>query len=306
MMDVPAVPNRRRKASSGASKFETPDDDSALRHTGIGFMGDMPWGTHVCLFYETPHDLLDTAVCYFEAGLKSNELCVWAVSDPISLKQAEEALRRAIPGFDRYRAAGQIELLAGTNWYLSGDEFDLQRITAGWDAKLGSALARGYDGMRVSGNAFWLGTKHWKEFCEYEQELDRSLAGQKMIVLCTYSLQASRTVDMLDVARAHQCSIVRRKGDWEFLETPELKRAKQEIRRLNGALDILSKPFPGHDTLTPKERVALAQIMRGASSKEAARTLGVSPRTVDFHRANLLKKLGARNAADLVNKVLGE
>ena len=74
--------------------------------------------------------------------------------------------------------------------------------------------------MRVSGNAFWLGTKHWKEFCEYEQKLDRSLAGQKMIVLCTYSLQASRIVDMLDVARAHQCSIVRRKGDWEFLETP--------------------------------------------------------------------------------------
>ena|ERR1700674_5106106 len=75
-----------------------------------------------------------------------------------------------------------------------------------------------------------------------------------------------------------------------------LKRAKQEIRRLNGALDVLSKPFPGHDTLTPKERVALAQIIRGASSKEAARTFGVSLRTVDFHRANLLKKLGARSA----------
>jgi DNA-binding CsgD family transcriptional regulator len=68
----------------------------------------------------------------------------------------------------------------------------------------------------------------------------------------------------------------------------------------------LSKPFPGHDTLTPKERVALDQIIRGASSKEAARTLGISPRTVDFHRANLLKKFGARHAADLVHKVLGE
>ena len=181
-ISIPAIPNRRRKASSDPSKFETPDDESALRHTGIGFMEDMPWGTHVCLFYETPHDLLDTAVCYFEAGLKSNEFCVWAVSDPISLQQAEQA------------------------------------------------------------------------------------------------------------------SIARRKGSWEFLETPELKRAKLEIRRLNGALDVLSKPFPGHDTLTPKERVALAQNIRGASSKEAARTFGVSPRTVDFHRANLLKKLGARSA----------
>ena len=70
-ISIPAIPNRRRKASSDPSKFETPDDESALRHTGIGFMGDMPWGTHVCLFYETPHEPA-TAVCYFEAGLKSN------------------------------------------------------------------------------------------------------------------------------------------------------------------------------------------------------------------------------------------
>jgi DNA-binding CsgD family transcriptional regulator len=127
-----------------------------------------------------------------------------------------------------------------------------------------------------------------------------------MILLCTYSLQASRSVDMLDVARAHQCSIVRRNGNWEFLETPELKRAKQEIRRLNGALDILSKPFRGHDTLTPKERVCAGSNHSGRLQQGGARTLGVGPRTVDFHRANLLKKLGARNAADLVNKVLGE
>jgi hypothetical protein len=164
-------------------------------------------------FTKRPQDLLDTAVCYFEAGLKSNEFCVWAVSDPISLPQAEKALRRAVPGFDRHRAAGQIELISGSEWYLNGDEFDLQRITGGWREKLGSALARGFAGMRASGNAFWLGTKHWKEFCEYEHELDRSLGGQKMIVLCTYSLQASRTVDMLDVACAHQYSIVRRKGN---------------------------------------------------------------------------------------------
>lgn len=129
MMDVPP----HRKASSGQSKAsaDAPGDDSTLRHTGIRFRGDMPWGTHICLFYETPQNLLDTPVCYFEAGLKSNELCVWAVSDPISLQRAEEALCRAIPDFDRYPAAGQIELLPGSEWYLDGDDFDLQRITGG-------------------------------------------------------------------------------------------------------------------------------------------------------------------------------
>ena len=87
--------------------MEVPTEDSALRHTGIRYMGDMPWATHVCLFYETRQDLLDTATCYFGAGLKSNELCIWAVSDPIWLQQAEDALRHAIPDFDIYRAAGQ-------------------------------------------------------------------------------------------------------------------------------------------------------------------------------------------------------
>src|ERR1700730_10336757 len=123
-----------------------------------------------------------------------------------------------------------------------------------------------------------------------------------MIVLCTYSLRASRAVDMLDVARAHQCAITRRNGDWEFLQTPELTLAKWEIKKLNGALDILSKPFPGRELLTSRERVTLAQVVRGASSKEAARSVGIGPRTAESHRENIMRK---QNTFDLVRRVLG-
>jgi DNA-binding CsgD family transcriptional regulator len=123
---------------------------------------------------------------------------------------------------------------------------------------------------------------------------------------CRGSGRASRATDILDVARAHQHTAARRNGEWEFLESPKLRRAKQEIRNLSGALEILSKPFPAHESLTPQERVALAQFVRGASSKEAVRMLGISPRTVEFHRANVMRKLGAKNIADLVRKVLGQ
>jgi DNA-binding CsgD family transcriptional regulator len=304
-----SLPNGRRKARiSSRSKVRTgtPAQVSSLRKSGIGLVGDTPWGAHICVFYETRQDLLDTAVSYFETGLQNNEFCVWAVTDPITKQEAIDALACAIPDFDRHLAAGQIELLQGSDWYLEGGEFDLQRITGGWYEKLNTALAQGYEGIRVSGNAFWIETNHWGDFCEYEQELDRSLAGKKMIVLCTYSLLASRAIDMMDVARAHQCTIARRNGRWEFLETPELKRAKQEIRLLNGALDTLSDSFLGHATLTPRERVVLAQIVRGFSNKEIARAFGISPRTVEFHRTNLLKKAGARNTVDLMRQVLGE
>jgi DNA-binding CsgD family transcriptional regulator len=107
------------------------------------------------------------------------------------------------------------------------------------------------------------------------------------------------------VARAHKITVTRRNGNWEFLETPELKQAKREIKRLNGALDVLLKPFPGQELLTPRERMTLAQMLRGASYKEAARSLGISPRTVEFHRANIMRKLGAKNTIELVHRVLG-
>jgi hypothetical protein len=39
----------------------------SLRKSGIRVIGDVPWGTHLCIFYETKEDLLDTAVTYFAA-----------------------------------------------------------------------------------------------------------------------------------------------------------------------------------------------------------------------------------------------
>jgi DNA-binding CsgD family transcriptional regulator len=280
--------------------------DSAPRNTGIRVLGDMSWGTHICIFYETKEDLLDTNASYFKAGLESNEFCVWAIADPVTEENAKNSLRREVADFDRRLAAGQIEVLPGHEWYLKGDQFDLKRITGGWSDKLRGALSKGYEGMRVCGNAFWMETNHWKEFCEYEHELDESLAEQKMIAMCTYSLRASRAVDLLDVTRAHQFSVARRNGHWEFLETPELKQAKREIEKLHDAMDVLSRPFPGHELLTPRERVVLARIVTGASSKGAGKTLRISPRTVDSHRSSIMQKLGAKNIADLMRIVLGK
>ncbi|HXY87497.1 MAG TPA: MEDS domain-containing protein [Candidatus Acidoferrales bacterium] len=62
------------------------------RKFGLDFVGDIPWGTHFCQFYETKHDLIDILVPYFAEGLRSNEACMWVTSDPLGV---EEALRRS-------------------------------------------------------------------------------------------------------------------------------------------------------------------------------------------------------------------
>src|SRR5438552_12494595 len=114
-----------------------------FRKTGISVVGDIPWGSHFCHFYETKQDLLDTLVPYFKAGLESKEFCIWVVSDSelITVAEAKEALTQALPDLDRRLAAGDIEILNGPDWYLEKNVFNLERVTSAWDAKLERALA---------------------------------------------------------------------------------------------------------------------------------------------------------------------
>ena len=247
-----------------------------LRRTGISVLGQIPWGAHICLFYETKQDLLDAAVCYFKTGLQDNELCLWAISEPISETEACDALARGVPDFERHLAEGRIEIFPGREWYLDGQQFSLHRIIDGWREKLRGALARSFAGVRVSGNAFWLGTDHhWKDFLHYECEVNRAFSGQLMIGLCTYSLGTSCGLDVLDVAHAHQLSVARRRGAWEILEAC-------------GAIVEAS-------TLTARELEALTWVARGKSAWEISEILQISKRTVDEHVQRATRKLGAAN-----------
>jgi len=56
--------------------------------------------------------------------------------------------------------------------------------------------------------------------------------------------------------------------------------------------------------ITPKEREVLQLIASGLSSKEIARRLSISFYTVQTHRKNMLAKVGAKNTAELIVKML--
>jgi len=56
--------------------------------------------------------------------------------------------------------------------------------------------------------------------------------------------------------------------------------------------------------LTLREQQVLEQMVQGASSKEIARALNLSPRTVEIHRYNIFHKIGVRNAVELTRKYL--
>ena len=208
-----------------------------MRRAGIDVVGDIPWGTHFCLFYDTKADLLETLVSYCKAGLQSQEFCLWVVAPPVTREDALEALRQAVPSFDRYVPDGGIEIVPARDWYLQDGAFDLNRVIAGWNEALRRASARGYVGVRVTGDTAWLERKHWKDFSEYEVALNESIANQRLAVLCTYPLAACGAQEILDVARTHEFAVTKRRGSWEVVETAGYKKAKTEIKRLNEELE---------------------------------------------------------------------
>jgi DNA-binding CsgD family transcriptional regulator len=58
--------------------------------------------------------------------------------------------------------------------------------------------------------------------------------------------------------------------------------------------------------LTPREREVLRHISEGCSNKQGAIRMKIGPRTFESHRARVMRKLGAKNGADLVRMALGE
>jgi PAS domain S-box-containing protein len=208
-----------------------------MRKTGIDVVGDMPWGTHFCLFYETKEDMFDTVVSYCKAGLESQEFCLWVVSEPLREEDATQALKQVVPDLDRYLADHSIQIVLAGDWYLHGGTFDLKRVIGGWNEKVARASARGYAGVRVTGDTAWLQRHDWNEFCEYEEAINSSIVDQRLTVLCTYPLAACGAAEILDVVRTHQFAVAKRHGSWEVIETPAVKQAKAEIKRLNEELE---------------------------------------------------------------------
>lgn len=104
-------------------------------------------------------------------------------------------------------------------------------------------------------------------------------------------------------------------GALDFIEKPfdattVVTRVREAVeawsRRAKNNGNALPQSFPGQDLLTSRERDVLSQIAAGSSNKQAGRELGISPRTIEVHRARIMEKLGAKNAADLVRIVLSE
>jgi PAS domain S-box-containing protein len=216
------------------------------RKSGIGFVGNIPWGTHFFLLYKTKEDLMEILVPYFKAGLENNEMCIWLIPESLSIKEAKEALRKAIPGFGDYFKKGQIEFLSYADWFLRNDTFDSMRIFDFWAERLNQALSSGYEGLRLTEDICWQ-KKLWDNLIDSEERLDSAIGKYSIIALCTYSLEICSPVDIVEIAANHDFALVKKKGKWKKIDSfgqkdgVKLKRVEDSLKTKEQHLnDLLS------------------------------------------------------------------
>jgi PAS domain S-box-containing protein len=201
------------------------EEEGELRSSGIGVVGRIPWGTHLCQFYETKEDLIDILVPYFAEGLRDNEFCMWITSQPLDEGEAKVALKEAVPDLEDYVAKGQIEIISYSDWYIRGGTFDADGVLKGWVEKESRALGRHFDGLRLSGNTFWLEKDDWQDFVDYEALINGVIKEHRMIAICTYSLDRCGSRHLIDVMRNHESTLIRKKDAWTMVDDVLKRRA---------------------------------------------------------------------------------
>lgn len=138
------------------------------------------------------------------------------------------------------------------------------------------------------------------------------LAGQSFRVLYP-------TLDEFERTGARIVPIMSAKG--RYSDERIMKRANQELfwchvsgRSLTHddphaagiwTFEDLSAKRPVTAELTPREREIAALLVEGKTSKLIARQVGLSPRTVEMHRARLMRKFGASTSSELVHRLVG-
>ncbi len=210
-------------------------------NTGIPAVGDVPWGTHFCLFYQTEKEMVDILVPYFKAGLESNERCLWITAEPLGVQNAKTSLKKVVKDLDTYIEKAHLQILDYGQLYTESGAFVGDRVLKAWVEKGSPALQGQSDGLRLAGPASWLKEVDWRDFAAYEAALDDIIGTYRMIGICAYSLNKCQASRVIEVINHHQFALTRRKGEWGLVASPGRKRAQEEISHRCRQLAVINE-----------------------------------------------------------------
>jgi hypothetical protein len=186
---------------------------------------DMPWGSHVCQFYDRKEDLVEMLVPYFKQGLEKNDACVWMVGD-LTVEEAGNALAAAVPGLERHLAEGRMQIRHYTEFYTNPDGTVKPADTLRDQfAEMGSTVtAEGFRGLRASGSVSWIDNESdMSRFMDYETKVHCAIQDSRMMAVCTYPTRAAAFHQSRQLIHNHGQIFVKR-GEWVHDNSRDAKK----------------------------------------------------------------------------------
>jgi PAS domain S-box-containing protein len=133
------------------------------------------------------------------------------------------------------------------------------------------------------------------------------LIGQSIVVLYPSTQEfhriGNRGYPQMKLGSRYQDERLMRRKEGEMFwcrVTGQASEAAAPARQAVWSFEPLQRPNASAESLTAREREIVAYLAQGLSSKQIARLLNLSPRTVEMHRGRLLHKLGVRSTPQLL------
>lgn len=162
---------------------------------------------HAIMFYEYPEDKYRVLFDYLKAGFDSQEAAAYVGGVDETPSQIKALLEKHGIDVEQRENNRMLQVMSYKDWYLVDGEFNVQRTIVSWAKLLSDALADGFKGLRVAGDATWFIKCDMKEkLLEYESSLHRVL-DIPLIAICAYSLpvltKQNEVQLVVDLIKAH-------------------------------------------------------------------------------------------------------
>lgn len=188
---------------------------NATTSTGIAGIGNVNWGSHLCQFFQSRAELIDSLVSFYAAGLRNNECCMMGTGSPFYANEVESELAKVLPDIRERIRRKQMNIFDHHDWYVGSRSGDAM---AELRAAEEQALANGYEGLRCGGNISWITKKDWPAFLEYERRVSRDVRNRRILALCSYDVSRCEGFEVFDVIHSHHFTVAKPVRSWELFE----------------------------------------------------------------------------------------
>jgi hypothetical protein len=189
-----------------------------LAHTtdcGLPGVATIPYGIHMCHFYETRAELAAALVPYFIAGLRKQERCIWVTAEPLGAAAAAAELGKAGLNVDALERSGKLVIRDYATFFANvkmGPE-----VVNLWMEEERRALAAGYAGLRVTGNTNFVPAAHWSKFMDYEELMNQACPERRIVALCSYLRERCGATEIAEAVQRHSCTLDRPDKGWRII-----------------------------------------------------------------------------------------